>query len=181
MLSTINIHKNIKIWIKLSREFCGTRRQTRRHRKRHRGPWTKQEPKWKKWIGVTKVKPCQPGAGGVVGVVVFHKLKLKKAVHANCTMDMNLMHRLTHGNGAVGAPLSARGAVGAPLSSPAIVAANKSLQDTQDMELQEVSRGGKLCRGSSSSSGRRRRRRRSGRRRSSRVPELKIKAGSACQ
>ena len=40
---------------------------------------------------VTKAKPCQPGAGeGVVGEVESHKLKLKTAVHANCTMDNNL-------------------------------------------------------------------------------------------
>ena len=92
-----------------------------------------QGPKWKKWIGVTKVEPCQPGAGeGVVGVVQSHKLKLKTAVHANYTMDGNVMHRLTYGSGAVGAPLSASGSVGAPLSLAAIAAVNRSLQDTRE-------------------------------------------------
>ena len=65
---------------------------------------------------VTKAKPCQPGAGGVVGVVESHKLKLKTAVNANCTMDRNLRLRLTEGSGAVGALLNASGVLGAPLS-----------------------------------------------------------------
>ena len=129
--------------------------------------WMIQGPKWKEWIGLTNAKPCQPGAGeGVEGVVESHKLKLKTAVHANYTLDRNVMHRLTDGSGAVGAPLS----------SPATAAAKTSrcLPDTQDMRLHRSAGAPKLCRGRRSGRSRRRSRR------SSRVLEVESKDTAPC-